>query len=186
LKDLQKQANEAVGQHVELDAAGRAKLADFTVTDGTVAEGSLVRLSGFISTGAKPHPNTGESVNCRFTQAVNNDIHINIAAQPTDTEFAGVVVEMIPRDRNPGWTLKKLLDIQKQKLRVRVEGGLFYDNLHFVNADSAHVLGGQPKRFALWEIHPITGFLVCGKSDGNCDPANPEDNWTAMADFEAQ
>jgi hypothetical protein len=186
LHDLQNQANQAVGQHADLDADGRAKLADFTVTDGTVAEGSLVQISGFISAGAKPHPNTGESVNCRFTQAEDNDFHINIAAKPTDTEFAGIVVEMIPRDRNPGWTLKKLLDIQKMKLRVLVQGGLFYDNLHFVNADSKHALGGQPKRFALWEVHPITGFFVCSKSNGNCDPANPDDNWNAIEDFEAQ
>jgi hypothetical protein len=186
LKALQDQTNDAVGQHVELDADGRAKLTGFTVTDGTVGEGSLVQLSGFISTGAKPHPNTGESVNCKFTQAQNNDYHINIAAKPTDTELAGVVVEMVPWDRNPGWTLKKLLDVQTKKLRVLVQGGLFYDNLHFVNADPSHVLGGQPKRFALWEIHPVTGFFVCGRSNGNCDPANPDDNWTAMEDFEAQ
>jgi hypothetical protein len=186
MKGLQDQANQVVGQHVELDADGRAKLADLTVTDGTVAEGSLVQLSGFISTGAKPHPNTGESVNCKFTQAANNDIHINIAPRPTDTELAGTVVEMVPWDRNAGWTLKKLVDVQKKKLRVLVQGGLFYDNLHFVNADPKHVLGGQPKRFALWEIHPITGFFVCARAKANCDPANPDDNWTPLEDFEAQ
>src|SRR5436305_100470 len=186
MQDLQKQANDAVGQHVDLDADGRAKLADFTVTDGTVAEGSLVQLSGFISTGAKPHANSGESVNCKFTQSADNDYHINLAGKPTDTELAGVVVEMVPWDRDPGWTLKKLLDVQTKKLRVLVQGGLFYDNLHFVNADPKHVLGGQPKRFALWEIHPITGFFVCGKKDGSCDPANSDDNWTPLEDFEAQ
>ncbi|HZF09454.1 MAG TPA: hypothetical protein VFE33_11755 [Thermoanaerobaculia bacterium] len=186
MKALQDQANNLVGQHVELDAEGRAKLANLAVTDGTVAEGSLVQLSGFISTGAKPHPNTGESVNCKFTQAANNDYHINIAPKPTDTELAGTVVEMVPWGRPEGWPLKKLLDAQKQKLRVLVEGGLFYDNLHFVNADPNHVLGGQPKRFALWEIHPITGFFVCSKKDGSCDPGNPDDNWTPLEDFEAQ
>jgi hypothetical protein len=29
---------------------------------------------------------------------------------------------------------------------------------------------GQPKRFSLWEIHPITAFYVCPAGDG-CDPA---------------
>src|SRR5262249_52348226 len=107
-------------------------------------------------------------------------------AKPTDTEFAGVVVEMVPWDRDPGWTLKKLLDVQQKKMRVLVQGGLFYDNLHFVNADAKHPLGGQPKRFALWEIHPVTGFFVCTRSSGNCAPANPDDNWTPLQDFEAQ
>jgi hypothetical protein len=35
----------------------------------------------------------------------------------------------------------------------------------------------QPKRFTLWEIHPITAVLVCKREDNNCDPI-VSDDWT--------
>lgn len=48
-------------------------------------------------------------------------------------------------------------------------GGLTYDNEHLVNADAKQKKPGQPARMSLWEIHPITEFLVC--ESGTCDPA---------------
>lgn len=76
---------------------------------------------------------------------------------------------MIPQIAKPaGWdsvTLNRLAGKQ-----VPPVGGLSYDNEHLVNDGPAHPKSGQPKRFSLWEIHPITAFYVCPAGDGY-DPA---------------
>ena len=58
-------------------------------------------------------------------------------------------------------------------------GGLTYDNEHLVNADPQNPKGGQPKRLSLWEIHPITAFLLCRRTNG-CDATHPED-WVRLS-----
>jgi hypothetical protein len=74
---------------------------------------------------------------------------------------------MIPQLPRPsGWdaiTLNRLAVKQ-----VRLIGGWTYDNEHFVNDDPAHPRSSDPKRFALWEVHPITAFYACPTGDG-CD-----------------
>jgi hypothetical protein len=62
-------------------------------------------------------------------------------------------------------------------------GGVTYDNEHFVNADPKHNKKNQPARMSLWEVHPITAFLVC--ESGSCDPA-PHAQWTALTDWAAR
>lgn len=59
-------------------------------------------------------------------------------------------------------------------------GSLTYDNEHFVNDNPASPKSGQPKRFALWEIHPITAFYVCPAGDG-CDPNAGQ--WVTLTDW---
>jgi hypothetical protein len=57
-----------------------------------------------------------------------------------------------------------------------IEGALLYDNMHVTNGDANNPLGGQPKRFSLWEIHPITSVKVCKKAaSSQCDPDRPAD-----------
>jgi hypothetical protein len=52
-----------------------------------------------------------------------------------------------------------------------IEGALLYDNLHVINEEENNLLRGQPKRFSLWEIHPITSVKVCKKATvSQCDP----------------
>jgi hypothetical protein len=65
---------------------------------------------------------------------------------------------------------------------VRITGQLFYDNAHFPNRDSSHPIGGQPKRFSLWEIHPISAFGVCKRTNNSCDVSNDSD-WTPLESF---
>src|SRR5262249_24617789 len=89
------------------------------------------------------------------------------------SEFEGIVVEMIPQDRPDRWTLANLAKLRKKP--ILIEGGLFYDNLHVANGDASHPLNGQPKRFSLWEIHPITSVKVCTKAANQCDPTRPSD-----------
>jgi hypothetical protein len=183
---LQEQANTLVGQGSDLSAEERALLTNLAISGGaTVQEGSLVRLTGFIANGmgAKPpHANTGESVNCGLTQTKNNDFHISLTAAASNTEFAGVVVEIAPQSRPTGWTLPKLTSVKTMKRRVMVVGALFYDNKHVVNDDPAHPTSGDPKRFALWEVHPITKFFICRKTNNACNPDKASD-WKPLEIF---
>jgi hypothetical protein len=97
-----------------------------------------------------------------------------MVADPEDTEFEGIVVEMIPQDRNEGWTSKKLKRTARQSRRVIVRGQLFYDNKHLVNDDPDDVVPRQPKLHSLWEIHPVTEFLVCMAANKKCGPKSQQ------------
>jgi uncharacterized protein YgiM (DUF1202 family) len=186
LRSLQLRANNLVGQHNELTQAERDSLVNLNVTSGTVREGRLVKVRGFLAAGLEPHANTGgESVNCGFTQSVNNDFHISLVENAGEDEFKGIVVEMIPQDRNPGWTLAKLINVRQQEKRVLVVGALFYDNIHIVNNDPSHPMGGQPKRVSLWEVHPITSLFICTKASNNCSVSSigATSGWKRLEDF---
>lgn len=178
---LQQQADNLVGQNHELAVADRATLASLNTSSGDLAEGSLVRVVGFIaqSPAKAPHANTGESVNCNLKGIPNNDFHIALVEHAGDSDFDGIVIEMIPQDRNARWSLPRLLPLRTRGKMVMVTGALFYDNLHTVNADSDLPVPGQPPRFALWEVHPITKFLVCQKAGNRCDPVSDAD-WAPL------
>jgi hypothetical protein len=173
---LQSAAVELVDQGVEIAPSDRHKIRSIETTEGAVGEGSRVRLMAFLAAG-KPHANTGESVNCNLKTEANNDIHVSVAESPDASEFEGIVVEMIPQDRPTKWTSKNLSKLRGKSLLI--EGGLFYDNFHFVNGDAANPLAGQPKRFSLWEIHPVVSVKVCKKADNQCDPDRASD-WKAF------
>jgi uncharacterized protein YgiM (DUF1202 family) len=186
LRSLQQKANDLVGQYKELTQAERDSLVKLRVTSGTVREGRLVKVRGYLAAGLEPHANTsGESVNCRLTQNENNDLHISLVENAGQDEFKGIVVEMIPQDRSAYWTLAKLKDIRQQGKRVLVVGALFYDNIHIVNDDPNHLIGGQPKRVSLWEVHPITKFFVCAKASNNCNAGSTgaSSGWKRLEDF---
>jgi hypothetical protein len=159
-----------VGRPSRRDSAReRDKIKRIETTEGTVGEGSRVRLIAFLSEGA-PHANTGESVNCNLKTEANNDIHISVTETKDASEFEGIVVEMIPQDRSANWTSDNIETLRGKVLLI--EGGLFYDNLHFVNGDANNpVPGGQPKHFSLCQIHPITSVKVCKNATvDQCDP----------------
>lgn len=162
---------------LQIPAEDREKLSDLKFSKGMVSEGDLVQISAFIV--AEPHPNAGESVNCGLKGPANNDFHIPVGEQapPAGTDFQGIVVEMIPQERNAGWTVAKLQDIMDKGLRIRVIGQLLYDSIHVPNSDPNNVMGGQPKRMSLWELHPITEFAVCTKAA--CSDTRTSD-WTQL------
>jgi len=120
---------------------------------------------------------SGESVNCNLKKETDNDFHIPVVEAPADTEFRGIVVEMIPQDRPKTWTIDALKGIQAASRQVWVEGALFYDKVHFVITDADTAPDGEPQRMALWEIHPITKFLECRKP--HCDPQQEAD-WSEL------
>jgi hypothetical protein len=173
---LQSEAVELVDQGAEIEPSDRDKIKSIETTAGTLGEGSRVRLVAFLSEG-KPHPNTGESVNCNLKKEPNNDIHISVTETKNASEFEGVVVEMIPQDRPAKWSSTKVGGLRGKLLLI--EGALFYDNLHFANGDADNPLSGQPKRFSLWEIHPVVSVKVCQKTASQCDPSRASD-WKAF------
>jgi len=169
---LQSQADQLVGQKVSLDQTARNRLRDLKLksSDRRVAEGDLVEVTGYL-TGLphRPKASSPESVNCRLTGVDNNDYHIPLARHPEDTEFEGIVVEMIPQGRSDEWTTGTLRRIAREGRPVVVRGQLFYDNLHEVNDDPDDVKPSQPKRFSLWEVHPVTEVHVCMTASKKCN-----------------
>jgi hypothetical protein len=121
---------------------------------GTLGEGDLVALSAYV---VIARTEGSESVNCAGNDGV--DIHISLGPKTaTPSEYAGIVAEMIPQLPRPkGWDAKTVNRLAGKQ--VLVLGGLTYDNEHYVNDNPAQPRHGQPKRFSLWEIHPITGVL---------------------------
>jgi hypothetical protein len=170
---LQGAAVELVDQGVDIPPEERNKIKSIETAEGIVGEGSRVRLVTFLSEGT-PHPNTGESVNCNLKSEANNDIHIPVTEMKNGSEFEGIVVEMIPQDRPANWTSSEVETLRGKVLLI--EGGLLYDNLHFANGDANNPIGGQPKRFSLWEIHPVTSVKVCKQATvSQCDPDRAAD-----------
>lgn len=177
---LQRQADALVSQGPsDISIEQRAALSGLKVSGGTVSEGDLVRAVGYIAKGDQGlHVNgAGESVNCNLKHKSDNDFHIPLVDAAGDSEFKGIVVEMNPQKRPLVWTIDTLKEIQAQGAQVWVEGGLSYDNVHYVNADPDNPLKDEPDRMSLWEIHPITKFLVCRKD--HCDPSK-ETDWLAL------
>jgi hypothetical protein len=169
--ELQTLADDVVDQNQDLTKEERARLSDLKLKSParTVSEGDLVELTGFlIGLPNRPGASGAESVNCRLTGQRNSDFHIPMARHADDSEFEGIVVEMIPQGRNEGWTTKKLKSIARDARPVIVRGQLFYDNKHLVNDDPDEPKQGQPKRYSLWEIHPVTELLVCMTATKKC------------------
>ena len=180
LKSLQKQADAKVGEGpYDLTPHGYQKVTDLEVSSGRVSEGDLVQVVGYIPKGQDGlHVNkAGESVNCNLKKPFDNDFHIPVAAAPGDSEFKGIVVEMIPQARPSAWTIDTLKDIQAKGTQVLVRGGLSYDKVHYVSDDPDHPFKDEPDRMSLWEVHPITDFLVCRRA--HCDPKQISE-WTSL------
>src|SRR5262249_32295180 len=139
---------EKVSSYHEMKAAPRKiLLSGLSTGSGNFNEGDFVEMIGYIaSQKLSPHPNTGESVNCKFTDEPRNDYHINVTSEKNSDETKGVVVEMIPQDPNrkdKDWNLDKLLKIQEKQLQVRVRGRLFFDSEHTKNTQKTGKAGGN-------------------------------------------
>jgi hypothetical protein len=176
LRQLQDDVNHAFADASTTKTAftpNRDGLKGLATTSGSVSEGDLVQINGFLTVA---RAEGAEGVNCAAVDGT--DIHLDVGPQGA-TEFAGVVAEMIPQLPRPnGWDPTTLTRIASAQLPVLVVGGLTYDNEHFVNADAHHPKSGQPKRMSLWEIHPILEFFVC-PTTATCDPAQ-HDQWQTL------
>ncbi len=142
-----------------------------------LGEGTLVTLQGFVLIARQEG---GESVNCGKTIAdvpTNHDIHISIVEALGQEECSGVVAEMIPHHRPSSWSPQNVNAIASKKLPVRLTGQLFFDSSHSPCQNGA-ASSGDPKRAALWEVHPIYDFDVCPQ--GDCSTGK---GWVTLEDF---
>lgn len=174
-------AGEKVKSYRSMKAAPRKILLSGLPTGGKkFSEGDFVELTGFIaSEKQKPHPNKGETVNCKFTDEPRNDYHISVTPTKNSDETKGVVVEMIPQNphrKHKDWNLDKLRKIQDKQFAVKIEGRLFFDSEHTPNTSKTST-SKQPRRFSLWEIHPVSSFFVC--DSGTCTSSG----WKALEDW---
>lgn len=179
-RTLQRIADESVGQNYPgMDRNQRAKLQGLKVAGGrAVSEGRVVRAFGYIAkNGEGLHVNGGESANCNLKSADDNDIHIPLVEAAGDSEFKSIAVKMIPQQRRKTWTLEALKDVQEHGYQVWVEGPLLYDTTHYVSDDADNPLPNDANRVSLWEIHPVTRFLVCRKK--RCEREN-ESDWQLL------
>ena len=144
-----------------------------------LGEGNLVVLRGFVLIARQEG---AESVNCGKNApsgAVYHDIHISIVPSATETdECNSVVAEMSPHHRPAEWTAANLMKLARAHTPVRVTGHLFFDSSH-VPCTDGQPAPGNPKRFSLWEVHPIYQFEVC---TANCDA---DGTWMALIDWVA-
>ncbi len=171
-----------VSSYRNMKAAPRKKiLSGLKAGSGNFSEGDFVELFGFIAATTKePHSNPGETVNCKLTGGANSDYHINVTPAKNQDETQGVVVEMIPQDphrKSDAWTTKQLRAIQALQLPVKVQGRLFFDSEHSPNLVKGAPSGG-PRRFSLWEIHPLQSFFVC--PSGTCTKTT---GWKALEEW---
>lgn len=142
-----------------------------------MGEGNLVVLEAFV---LKARQEGAESVNCASTVSndpTNHDIHIALVATKTESnECNAIVAEMSPHHRPADWTAENVNKVAAAQASVKVTGQLFFDSSHSP-CDNAESSPGDPKRFSLWEIHPIYKFEVC---TGQCDQST---GWQSLSDW---
>ena len=94
-----------------------------------------------------------EACNCRSSTYV--DHHLWLAASPSASKAASIVVEVSPRTwpRQPNWSnAKTFRPIINAKTKVRITGWLMWDYEHKEQLDNT--------RRSLWEVHPIHSIQV--------------------------
>lgn len=157
----------------------RAALKDMHTTHrgDTVGEGSRVRLVAFISHAKPSNTSKGESVNCKLTGAVNNDIHVTLVVQPDDPDCDSVTAEISPHFRPEAWTPANLNQIDRP---VRITGHLFFDASHVPCQPGKSV---KPERMSIWEIHPVYAIDVCDSSSVRTCKADDEERWEPLDEW---
>ncbi len=164
---------------------------------GALGEGEVSSLSGYLY---YAKDGGAESSNCLLKGADNIDFHIGIGDDPGLADKAksqqlspvdrshAAIVEMTPHWRaeyQPGWNLAQ---VQKAIGRqVYVVGQLLADNEHDdAKDDCAYTGAGGPGpncwRGTIWELHPVTRFLVCAAAQ--CDEKGTGAGWTPLESFD--
>ncbi len=181
------------GQASHLTKKDRDKLTHLDIGSGVhVGEGDLVEVLGFIAAEHDIKASGGESVNCRLAGEPVNDIHLPVVAGPEDSEYHSVVVEPIPQGTKGGnapnrpavWSSSTFRQLQADGRLLLFRGQLFFDNQHRVRDNPDEEIDDpgltrQPKRFTLWEVHPVTQILLCSRPQNDCDPA-VSDQWSSL------
>lgn len=139
---------------------------------GRFKVGTPVRIQGYFSEVFKSGGPHGESCNCKATDDVNTDTHINMALTNSAEDVKPenrMVVEVTPRLRyiaglnGLDWSHGNLKHYEGSCLEV--EGDLFWDDAHEGEARNTPIAGKKIWRATLWEVHPITSIqeIDCNK-----------------------
>jgi len=152
---------------------------------GSVGEGSVVRLAAFVMDAHYSNVSNGESVNCQQPGNENNDIHIVLGQnavpsgqKPTPAqECASVTAEISPHFRPDVWNPGNLNSNNAHLFRFT--GQLFFDAAHRPCVGGT---GANPKRIAIWEVHPVYAVDICMDAANNCTAASDQ-NWVPLSDF---
>lgn len=176
LRSLQKAADNAgMGGGSKLSQEDRDQLAALE----PAGEGAYVEVTGYIAPERVIKWAGPESVNCKLSGWQSNDVHVPVVEQADQSEFESLVVEPIPQGRSDDLTIDQLAQWQEKGTLLRIRGQLFCDNKHRVNDDPDKVMRSEPKRFTLFEVHPVLEILSCKRQDGDCR-ANRTSDWTTL------
>ena len=151
---------------------------------GSVGEGTVVRVAAYVMDAHYSNVSSGESVNCQQPGNENNDIHIVLgqSAVPSGQklteaqECASVTAEISPHFRPNVWTPDTLNSHNAHMFRFT--GQLFFDAAHRPCVGGT---GANPKRVAIWEVHPVYDVEICGDSSNNCTVGS-DANWIPLSD----
>lgn len=141
-----------------------------TATGTVVGEGSGVRHVALVHKDTRPAHGT-ESVNCTETAAENNDIHVDLVQDASESPCDSITAEIIPHFRPAAWTVGNLKGLGRP---VRVTGHLFFDASH-VPCENGVRKPGHPARPSIWEIHPVYAIDVCRNASVETCRAAAED-----------
>jgi len=132
-------------------------------------EGGVI-LDGYV---VDVKPGGVETCNCRTTDALFKDTHIELAPTKNAVKSRRVVVEVTPRFRllkaevGVDWTTSTLRQTLKGR-RIRVKGWLFFDKEHECGAQNTrkklkpdcHGRDRTIWRATVWEAHPVTDIEI--------------------------
>jgi len=141
-----------------------------------LGEGSSVGFTGYIMDAHYSDLATGESVNCHTKGAEVNDVHIDLASTPDESDRCkSITAEISPHMRPPKWEASEFSALAQSKVLVRVGGQLMYDASHRPCTEGARTM---PQRASTWEIHPVYSIETCPTAQqGVC----PEAGWVPLA-----
>jgi hypothetical protein len=162
-----------------------------------LGEGEVSSLNGYLY---YAKDGGSESSNCLLKGADNIDFHIGIGADPAIAAKAktpglspadrrqAVIVEMTPHWRaeyEPGWNLALVQKALGRK--VYLVGQLLADNEHDDSKDDCAFTGTPGAgsscwRATIWELHPVTRFLVC--SAAACADNGVGPGWVPLDSFD--
>jgi hypothetical protein len=172
---LQAAADKALGgpgYKPPLDRSGLRNL--YSWKGKTIGEGTLVTLVAFVEKAHYSDVDKGESVNCNLKGDSVNDIHVPLVAIAGQDECQSVTAEVSPHFRPAAWTAGA---VNKSKNPMRFTGQLLFDAEHH---PCTKTQVEEPKRQAVWEIHPVYAIDVCvNKTIAQCDPGVAK-NWMPL------
>jgi hypothetical protein len=126
-------------------------------------------ITGFVG---NVKPGGKESCNCKATQTIDMDTHVELALsqEASKIKTQRVIVEVTPRLRllvkkqGIDWTtetLEKSTDTKGIKGKwITVTGWLFFDSIHAEESENINPGNSANWRATCWEIHPVTKIEI--------------------------